>query len=160
ALTEARVVAAATPEDMEALEDVAELSYRAGRSDEGKKALASMEKLDPDSPAGLERRLDVLARNQRTKEASDAAKRRSTDHPGDYRGPLLEARALALGGKPDAAVAPAQRAMAMAPDSLAPRLLLARIHQDQRRYAEAATVWEETVRRFPQETGVALDYAF
>jgi len=160
ALKEARVVAAASPDDLDALEDVADLAYHTGHADEGKRALAKMEAIDPDSPGGLGRRLDVLARNQRTKEASEAAKRWSDQHPGDYRGPLLEARALAMGGKPEAALAPAQRATAMAPDSLAPRLVLARVQQDQRHYTAAAATWEETAQRFPKEVGVALDYAF
>lgn len=160
ALEQARIVARALPDDADALEDLADLAFRAGKSSEGHQALKRMSELGGDPVANLSRRVEVLARNKRGSEALALATTWTSQHPGDYRGPLLEARALALSDKLSDAIAPARRAVEMQPDSLAPRLLLGRIYQGQRRWGDAAQVWEELLARRPEMSQVGLDLAF
>jgi Flp pilus assembly protein TadD len=48
----------------------------------------------------------------------------------------------------------------MAPDSLAPRLLLGRLCQANSRFKEAEQVWTEALARFPGNDGITLDLAY
>jgi len=160
ALVEARVVAHAQPDDMDALEDLADLGFRAGKSSEAYRALQQMAAMGGDPVANLTRRLDVLAHNKRGKEAQALATSWSREHPGDYRGPLMEASALATAGMLEQAIPAARRAVEMAPDSLGPRLVLGRIYQGGRRWADAEAVWEGVLARRPDLARVGLDLAF
>src|SRR5205085_7913732 len=48
----------------------------------------------------------------------------------------------------------------LAPDSLAPRVLLGRLHQRRKQWDEAGRVWSEAWQRFPRESRLGLDLAF
>ena len=160
ALPHARRVSEEAPGSIDALEDVAEISLRAGRRDEAEHALDAMNRLAPDSPDVLSRRMDVLVRNKRAPDALEIAHEWAQRHPGNLRGALAEARAQAVVGPPARAIEVATRLVALAPDSLAPRILLGKIYQTQKRWDDALGVWNETLRRFPDQVGVTLDLAF
>jgi tetratricopeptide (TPR) repeat protein len=159
ALVEARQLAARAPGDAESLEELAELAFRAGRPDEGERTLEKLEALQPDELPALARRIELLARNERHEQAVARAKAWEREHPGDYHGPLLAARALAIGGDAEGGAREARRALGLAPDSLAPRLLLGRIYQNARRWTDAAAVWEEATGRWPDLVPLYLDLA-
>ena len=59
-----------------------------------------------------------------------------------------------------AAIEHARRAIGAVPDSLGPRVMLGRLFQGEKRYAEAETVWAEAMTRFPRVTGLGLDLAY
>lgn len=159
ALAEAQRVASQRPADAEALEELAELAFRAGAPDQAQRALARLESLEPDDTPALARRIELLARNGRKDEAARRARDWVRAHPGNYLGPLLEGRALAIGGDVEGAIAATRSAMSLAPDSLAPRLLLGRIYQNEKRWSEAAGVWEEAIPRWPDLVPLRLDLA-
>jgi Flp pilus assembly protein TadD len=54
----------------------------------------------------------------------------------------------------------ARRAVAMAPDSLAPRVVLGGLLQASRRFAEAESVWVEVARRMPDAGRVGMELAY
>src|SRR5258708_28081739 len=73
---------------------------------------------------------------------------------------MLVAQAAAAAHQIDAAVEHARRAIGAVPDSLGPRVLLGRLYQSEKRYADAEPVWTEAVARFPHVAGLGLDLAF
>ena len=160
AQVEAQKVTRARPEDPEALEVEADLALRTGRPAEGQRLLDRLRALDPDDPDVVGRIVGVLEHHGRAREGVVLADQWAAAHSGDYRGAMLAARALLLAGETEAAAEAARRAVTLAPDSLAPRALVARVHQSRKRYAEAAAAWEEAVERFPGNSAIALDLAF
>ena len=160
AYREAGAVTRARPDDPEALQVEADLAFLASRSDEGERALERLRAAAPEDPDRVARSVTVLARHHREREgvalAADWAKKR----PADYRGQMTLARALSLSGQTEAALEHTRRAVELAPDSLPPRVLLGRLHQQARRFAGAESVWVETRARFPGAEGVALDLAY
>ncbi len=160
AYREARVVSRARPDDPEVLEIEADLALRTGRAGEGRRVLDLMRRHAPDDPAVLERVVSLLARHQREQEAATIAGAWARAHPSELRGAFLEARAQALASRLPLALAAARRAIALSPDSLAPRNLLARIYQNGGRFAEAESVWVESARRFPRSDAPPLGLAY
>jgi Flp pilus assembly protein TadD len=160
AYREATLISRSAPRDPDALAVEADLAFKVGRSADANKALSRLADLAPDDPENVRQRIEVLGRNNRAREGVTLARSWSSGHPGDYRGTMLVARARFLAGEKDSALAEARRAVDQAPDSLAPLLLLARMHQQEKRWAEASEVLREVWRRDPARTGVALDIAF
>lgn len=160
AYAEAQKVTRARPEDPEALEVEADLALRTGQPAEGQRLLDRLRALDPGDPDVVGRIVGVLEHHGRTREGVVLADQWAAAHSGDHRGDMLVARARLLAGELEAAVEAARRAVALAPDSLAPRALVARIYQSRKRYVEAAAAWEEAVERFPGNSAIALDLAF
>lgn len=160
ALAEAKRRSAEDPGNVEALEDVAELGLRAGRQGEVRAALERIEKLAPDDPATLARRVDLFARNRRHADAEAAAREWMKRHPRSPAGPYHLARALAMADQVEPAIEASRRAILAAPDSLAPRILLARIYQKHHRWEDAISAWQEALGRVPGQVGMTLDFAF
>src|SRR6185503_945606 len=79
--------------------------------------------------------------------------------PGDMRGYLTAARARSLNHEPAQALAHLERAIEVAPDSIAPRAMLARFYEHEKRNAEAEKAWAAAVARFPGHNGLAFDLA-
>jgi tetratricopeptide (TPR) repeat protein len=160
AYREAKLVSGARPGDLDALAVEADLAFKAGRASDATKALERMASLGPDDHDNVRQRVEVLARNKRGKDAIQLAQAWTTKHAGDERGPMLMARAHFLSGDRDAGLAEARRAVAAAPDSLPPRILLGRLCQVAGRWDEAAAVWTEVRRIDPSRPGVGLDLAY
>jgi tetratricopeptide (TPR) repeat protein len=160
AYREAQIVSRAAPRDPDALAVEADLAFKVGRTAEAARALERLASLAPDDPENVRQRVEVLARNRRASDALGLAQSWSARHEGDYRGAMLLARARFLTGEGDAALAEARRAVDLAPDSLAPRLLLGRLCQMHKRWAEASEVWSEVRSRDPSRPGVGLDLAY
>ncbi|HEY6866207.1 MAG TPA: tetratricopeptide repeat protein [Candidatus Eisenbacteria bacterium] len=158
--TEAQRLSRARPGDPDALEAEADLAYKLNRPREGGAALDRMRRIAPDDPALVARSMAVLGHNGRGAEAVTAAEAWARAHPGNFRGELLVAQAMAGDNRIDAAIEHAQRAVATAPDSLGPRVMLGRIYQGEKRFAEAEKVWVEALARFPKMTGLGLDLAY
>ncbi len=158
AYTEAVALAKVAPGDFETRALVVDLAYRAHRAD-AKAQLARLEEGNRDEPERLAVLIGVLIRNQKPAEARALADRYAARRPGEVRSTMLQARARALGGGVEPAVAMLEDAIEQHPDSLPPRLMLGRMLQENRRYADAARVWEATLGRFPGHTGAALDLA-
>jgi tetratricopeptide (TPR) repeat protein len=156
----AKEVALAHPDDLEAQEVQAELALRTGRAPEGLEILERVRAHDPEDPERVMRSVGVLVRSDRAADAVRVAKAWADARPADVRGLLLTARTRALTGDVDGAAADARRAVAMAPDSIAPHAVLGRIYQGARRWKDAAAALEESARRFPESAGFGLDLAF
>jgi tetratricopeptide (TPR) repeat protein len=155
----AQVIARAQPNDREAYEMEADLAFSAGRAAAGAQALERLRRRWPDDPEVLAISVGVLARHDRAGQAVAEAEAWTAKRPDDFRVHLITARARALNRQPDAALTHVRRAIALAPDSLAPRAMLARLYTEQRRDAEAEKIWAETAQRFPAHNGVAFDLA-
>jgi len=160
ALREAKIVSQARPRDADALALEADLGFKAGRASDAGRTLERLASLAPDDAENVRQRVEVLARNHRSREALDLARTWSARHGSDYRGAMLMSRARFLAGEEEAALADARRAVALAPDSLAPRIMLGRLHQLGKQWAEASQVWSEIRSRRPGLLSVALDLAF
>ena len=160
AFKEAQVVSKARPGDPDALAVEADLAFKAGRSADAMKALEELAEVAPEDPENVRQRAEVLARNKRGKEAVQLAESWAAKYPDDERAPMLTGRARFLAGDRDAGLADVRKAVEMAPDSLAPRLLLGRLSQIAGRWPEAASVWQEVLRREPNRPGVGFDLAY
>lgn len=160
AYREAQVVSKFDPRDAEALGTAADLAFRAGKPAEGREMLKTLERLDSSDPDNAGRAILVLANHKRAAEGVAVARGWTDAHPGDWRGALLEARALALADSTDSAIARARDAVDAAPDSLVPRLVLGRIAQKARRWKLAVATWEGVLERRPREIPVTLDLAY
>lgn len=156
---EARKVAAAEPDDPEAVEVAADLAYRAGHAREGRDALARLRRAAPDDPDRVLRSAVILARNGRAGEGVKLARAWVDRHPGRLDGELLGARAHLLAGDTTAVVQGLDRAIALAPDSLGPRVMLGRLQETRGRYAEASEAFRQALELEPEATGVALELA-
>ena len=159
ALREARIVARARPDDPGSSEVEADLAFAAGRAAEGAQVLKRMRRQWPDDPNVISAVVAVLARHGRAGQAVTEAEAWAGKRPDDYRGHLVAARARTLNRQPGEALVRLERALALAPDSLAPRAMLARFYEQQKRHADAEKVWAETAARFPRHNGVAFDLA-
>ena len=160
ALEEARRVTHARPGDLDALQTEAELAFKLHRERDGTDALERLRRVAPNDPATLARVLGVMGRNGRGRDALALAQSWADAHGGDYRGEMLVAQAAAADQQLDVAIEHARLAVSAVPDSLGPRVLLGRLFQSGKRYAEAEPVWAAAVGRFPLVAGLGLDLAF
>jgi tetratricopeptide (TPR) repeat protein len=160
AYDEARRVTRARPADLDALQIEADLAFRLHRDREGTAALERLRRVAPNDPATVARALSVLGSNGRGHDAVAQAESWARAHAGDYRGDMLIAQAAAADRQLAVAIEHARRAVTGAPDSLGPRVLLGRLYQSEKRFAEAEPVWAEAVGRFPGVAGLGLDLAF
>jgi len=156
---EARILAHAQPDDRESSEIEADLAYSAGHRAEGDRVLERMRERWPDDPEAVAAAVSLLARHGREDRAVAEAEAWAKRHPDDHRGHLVAARARMLHRQPEAALQHLNRAITLAPDSLAPRAMLARFYEHEKRDADAERAWTEAVARFPQHNGLAFDLA-
>jgi tetratricopeptide (TPR) repeat protein len=91
--------------------------------------------------------VSLLVQADKKAEATKVADAWATKRPGDPRGYLLQARARMLANQEKEALPYARRALEAQPDSLLPRILVARIHSDLKQYAEAEKVLNEGLER-------------
>lgn len=159
ALREARLLVQAGPGDRENSEIEADLAFSAKRPAEAEKVLARMRKQWPDDPDVYSSTVSLLASHGRTAQAVADAEKWVAAKPDDYRRHMVAARARTLNKQPAEALGHLNRAVALAPDSLAPRAMLARFYEHENRGAEAEHVWEDMMHRFPGHNGVAFDLA-
>lgn len=157
AYAEAKQVVDADPRDGESLQMLADLALRSKRTAEADKAIAKLRALAPEDPENVARLVVVLARNGRGREGARIADDWAAKHPGHVAGPLLAVRAWSAAGQPDTAIARARRAVAIAPDSLETRRLLARTLQEAGRFVEAEREWRTLHEKLPGEPGILLD---
>jgi Flp pilus assembly protein TadD len=108
----------------------------------------------------VDRVIGVLGRHDQGSRAEAVAGGWMQSHPADPQAFMMGARAAVAANRTPLAIERAQRAVALAPDSLAPIALLARVYQGAKRWSEAESVWAAAAVRFPSESGVALDLAF
>ena len=160
AYREAQIVSRTRPGDAEAIGVEADLAFKVGQTTGAGQALERLARLAPDDPENVRQRVEVLARNKRGRDAIQLAESWAAGHPGDVRGTMLVARARFLSGDREGGLADARKAVTIAPDSLAPRVLLGRFCQVAGRWDEASDVWREIRRRDPTRTGVGLDLAY
>lgn len=160
ALNEAHKVTAARPKDPESIEVEAEMAYRANHVSDGVALLARLRAAASSEPEGMARAAGVLMRAGRNEDALALVGEWSGHHPLDPRGPMLLSEIHLQGHRDARALGEAKRAVTMAPDSLAPRVLLARLYQRQKQWDDASQVWLEAWKRFPAESRLALDLAF
>jgi tetratricopeptide (TPR) repeat protein len=160
AYEQARFVAGAQPGDPEALEVLADVAFRSGREREAREALALLERLDPDAPGALGRIVTVYARNGHGREANVALEKWNLTHPNDFRGALAAAQLLSMRGDRKLSLEYAERAVRTAPDSLAPRVMVGQLHQNEERWADAEKAWVAVLGRFPEFNPAAFGLAF
>lgn len=156
---EARILARARPDDPANSELEAELAFAAGRPDDGAQVLRRMRHQWPDDPDVISASVSVLARHGRSRQGVTEAEAWAIRRPDDFRAHMVAARARTLNRQPREALDHLERAVRIAPDSLAPRAMLARFYEQQRRNPEAERVWTEMAARFPRHNGVAFDLA-
>lgn len=160
AFREAQVLAAARPEDPDALQLEADCAYASGNEVAGERALARMRDLASGDPELALRSLAVLARHDRAHDALRVADAWARAHAGDPRGLSLSARARALTGQYDSAAVYARRLVEATPDSIDARRLLARIYQDAKRWPEATAAWREARALAPDDPLLMLDHGY
>jgi tetratricopeptide (TPR) repeat protein len=159
AFQEARALARARPNDLEVLEVEAQLAFDSGAASQGLKLLDDLKRLRPDDADARTVRLTVLARAGRGKQATLEAEAEVARRPDDLEARLLAAHVDELCHRTGRAIEHLRRATDLAPDSLAPRVQLARAYQADDRPAEAERVWTEAAARFPTVNGLAFDLA-
>jgi len=160
AYREASIVRAAQPNDPEAIGAEADLALYVGQGGRADELLDLLVAGDPDDPTRVMRAAGILAAHGQSRKAVTRTEAWARAHPEDYRGPLLVARSRSDAGDTTGAVAFARRAVAMAPDSLAPRYVLGGLLQASRRFAVAESVWVEVTRRMPEATGAGMELAY
>jgi tetratricopeptide (TPR) repeat protein len=160
AYREAIIVRRAQPEDPEAIGVEADLALYVGQTARAAELIDQLLSADPDDPTRVMQAAGILAGHGRTREALARTEVWADAHPQDYRGALLVARSRSDAGDTTGAVAMARRAVAMAPDSLAPRFVLGGLLQASRRYAAAESVWVEVTRRMPEATRAGMELAY
>src|SRR5947208_674179 len=131
----------ASPDDRELNGIEADLAFSAGHADAGVEALRRMRHRWPDDGDVLAMNVGILSRHERARDAVTEAEAWVTRHPADLRGRLTAAQARILNHEPAAARTHIDQAIAMAPDSLAPRVALAQFYDRQKQPAEAEKVW-------------------
>ncbi len=156
---EARVMAEALPDDRESSEIEADLAFSAGKPGEAERVLKRMRKRWSDDVDVLAATVALLARHGRGAQAVAEAEAWVKQRPDVMRGYLTAARARTLNREPAQALAHIERAIVVAPDSIAPRAMLARFYEHEKRGAEAEKAWAAAVARFPGHNGLAFDLA-
>ena len=159
AAREARILARARPDDVEVRHVEAELLFEAGAAGEAMRALEGLERDLPEDPEALSVRVGLLARHGRARLGVEQADRWLARHPGDLRAEMLAARALELGGRWDQAAGRLRAAIGGAPDSLAPRVMLARTYESAGKLKDAELVWRESAEKFPRLDALLFDLA-
>ena len=157
AFEQARLVLQATPDEPDAMQVFADLALRLKRTSEADRVLTRLRTLDPGSPENTARVVVVLAAHERGREAAQLADAWVRQHPDHPAGTLLAVRAWTAAGVPDSAIARARRGVALEPDSVGPRRLLARTLQDAKRFREADFEWRALAAKLPAEPGVWLE---
>jgi len=157
AYDQAKLVAAAVPDDPDALQVQADLAMKLKKTAEADRAIARLRSMSPGEPDNTARAVVVLARNGRGRDAGRIADEWMVQHPADEAGPLLATRAWTAAGFPDSALARARRAVALEPDSTEPRRVLARALQGAGHYAEAEREWLAIRAADPGEPGISLE---
>jgi tetratricopeptide (TPR) repeat protein len=156
---EARRVSQADPGDWETLLVEGEIAVRARKTGEARPALDRLEQLADGDIDRAGQLCGMWIRSARPGDAIAYADRWASRHRSDPRAPLLSARVRSVVGRRAEALPFAQVAVAAAPDSVSPRLLLARLYADLHRYDEAESTMAELVRRRPRDVGVLLELA-
>jgi len=157
---EAGLVSRANEGDADALLVEAELAFSAGATDAGRALATRLEREHGEDLPLITRLVAVLVRENRTQDALALADRWAAAHPGDYHGPLLQARAALLAQQNSQALARAHTALSLAPDSLETREMLARVYQSQKKWGQAESVWVEAGRRFPDVDRIPLQLSY
>jgi tetratricopeptide (TPR) repeat protein len=155
----AKLMTQARPDDRELAGIEADLALSAGHADAGVEVLRRMRRRWPDDDDVLAATVGILSRHERSHDAVSEAEAWVVRHPDDLRTRLIAAQAHTLDHDPAAARAHIDKALAMAPDSLGPRVALAQFYDQQQQPADAEKVWAEASRRFPTHDGVAFDLA-
>lgn len=160
ALEQARRIARDQPGEQEPLEILADVAFRAGEAREARETLALLTRLDPDAPEVIGRVVTVYARNGYTRDADVVLERWRLDRPGDFRGAAAAAQLLSLRDEDALAVRHAEKAVAVAPDSLGARVLHGQILQSANRYRDAAKAWRHVTEHFPEFEPAFFGLAF
>jgi len=150
----------AEPGDQAAIGVEADLALRLGREARAAELLDQLSGSAAAEPAGVAVAISILVQRGREREALARAEAWARSHATDYRGAMLVAQVRAESGDTTGAEAAARRAVAMAPDSLAPRFALGGMLQARGRFAAAESLWAELVRggRAPIRAGLQLSY--
>jgi tetratricopeptide (TPR) repeat protein len=159
ALAEAQMLAEANPHDLDLRHLEAELCFQAGQSKQGMKALDEIRSDFPNDPEAVNVRLGVLARNGRGKQAISEAEKWLAERPDDLHARLLTARTHEVAGDLPGAIKHLQRAMEIAPDSIAPPVLLARAYTNAGKPAEAEPILTKAHAQFPEINAITFDLA-
>lgn len=160
AYRESQIVSRSREGDIDSQFIEADLALFAGQVAEGRAILDRLRRAHPEDVEVQGRIVTVLARHQRAGDAAELAEAWATRHPGRFEGAMLAGRADALAEKIPSALAHARRAVALAPESLQTHVLLARIDQGAKRWAEAESIWVNVLKVFPENGRAALDLAY
>ncbi len=160
AYRESQIVSRSREGDVDSQFIEADLALFAGQVAEGRGILDRLRRAHAEDVEVQGRIVTVLARHQRAADAAELAEGWAARHPGRFEGAMLAGRADALAEKIPSALAHARRAVALAPESLQTHVLLARIDQGAKRWAEAESIWVQVLKVFPQNGRAALDLAY
>ncbi len=144
------------PDDFVALEVLTDLAYRSKRPTEAKRLTSRLRERAGRDEDRVLRVIGMLARNSKGGEGVALADEWALLAPVPL-GDQLAAQARALAGDHRGAIVRARLAVGSAPDSLGPRLLLARLFQGNREYAAAESVWTSILARGGDTLAVMLE---
>lgn len=159
ALVEARALSTAQPDDLDLVRWHADMAFEAGKESEARKVLEKLHAQRPDDLEALTLRVGVLARHGKAKDAAKEVERDLAKKPHDLDLLLLAARTHLIAEQPALALPHVERARSVAPDSLAPRVLLARVYQQQKRNRDAERELVAATQAFPQADGAFFELA-
>ena len=134
------------PEDFVSLEVLTDLAYRSKRTPEAKRLTARLRERAGKDEDRMLRVIGMLARNGKGAQGVVLADEWARSAPAPL-GDQLAAQARSMTGDDRGAIVKALRAVESAPDSLGPRLLLARLYQGNREYAQAESLWTSILAR-------------
>jgi tetratricopeptide (TPR) repeat protein len=159
AYVEAKRVAKERPDDLEAVAVEADLAYRVGKKDEAQKIVDRMRAEHPGDPEVMALALGLMAKNGQSTRAATIARDWVAEDPNDAARWIAAARVYEMGKRSDEAKSALDRAVELAPDSLQPRVLLARFLQDHDRLNEAEKTWSAASQHFPDVNALRFDLA-
>jgi tetratricopeptide (TPR) repeat protein len=159
ALVEARALTRLMPDELEFQRWHAEMAFEAGEPAEGMRVLDQLSAAHPGDYDVLSLRVGVLVRHDRARDGVKDVERELAKQPDHPELLMLAGRAAQAAKLPAQALQRFEHARTVAPDSLEPRVLLYRLHQEQKRYSAAESVLVEAVAHFPEVNGLRFDLA-
>ncbi len=159
AFREAAVVSRASPGDFLALEVEGDLAFRSKRADQGEQVVLEMLAQAGSDADRAFRACAMLVRHDRKKRGIALADTWATSARPPS-GEMLSSRIRGFAEDPRGAMTYAQRAIEVAPDSLAPRVLMARLHATAKSFAAAESAWTECLPHGADTVAVLLEIAF
>jgi tetratricopeptide (TPR) repeat protein len=146
-----RAAAQSSPDDAEPVVDLAQLLVRTGRGDQALPMLEKFTTRQPGNLAALNALFDVQMARKDFAAARHTAQLIQSVKPAEAAGDFLLGQAELADGKPDAARAAFERALAISPAAIEPITALVRLDLSQRHADQALARLDKLIAQFPND---------